>query len=148
MQGLEHFEKAERVKDTPCAFRREELTPMPGPCVFILEGYYLPALWRRFVRVRHDGTRVIPLVHPTRAVIELKAIFPSDRCARQDFFGLEMNTDELREDEVQEVAFTISGSTGNLRENEQGQILGDGIFCMYPRGWEVPNQRSLDHGRP
>jgi hypothetical protein len=145
MYGLEHFEKAARVRDTPCVFRHEELTPMPGPNVFILEGYYLPALWRRFVRVRPDGTRVVPLVHPAGVVIELKAIFPSKRCTRQSFFGLEMYTQPLLEGEVHEAAFTISGSTGNLRKNEQGQILGDGIFCRYPRDFSIPNQRSLDY---
>jgi hypothetical protein len=74
MSGLDHFEKADRVRDIACVFKHEELTPMPGPYVFILEGYYFPALWRRFVRVRPDGTRVIPLVHPVGVVIELKAI--------------------------------------------------------------------------
>lgn len=148
MYGLEHFEKADRVRDIPCVFKHEELTPLPGPCIFSLEGYYLPALWRRFVRVRPDGTRIIPIVHPAGAVIELKAIFPSEQCARQNFLGLEMYTQPLIDDEVHEAAFTISGSTGNLRENEQGQVLGDGIFCRYPRSFDVPNQRSLDYPPP
>jgi hypothetical protein len=143
MYGLERFEKVHRVKDTSCVFRHEELTPVPGPCVFSLEGYYLPALWRRFVRVRPDGTRFIPTVHPAGAVIEL-----SERCARQGFLGLEMYTQPLLESEVHEAAFMISGSTGNLRENEQGHLLGDGIYCRYPRDFDVPNQRSLDYASP
>lgn len=147
MYGLEHFEKADRVKDTQCVFRHEELTPVPGPHVFALEGYYLPALWRRFVRVRPDGTRVVPLVHPAGVVLELKAIFPSERCARQNFFGLEMYTMPMLEGEVHEAAFTISGSTGNLRKNDQGQELGDGIYCRYPHDFDAPVQRSLDYAR-
>ena len=118
-------------------FSHEELTPLPGPVVFSLEGYYLPAVWRRFVRVRPDGTRVIPIVHPAGAVIELKAIFLSEGCARQNFLGLEMYTLPLIDDEIHEAAFTISGSTGNLRKNEQGQVLGDGIFCRHPRSFDV-----------
>ena len=148
MYGLERFEKADKVKDIPCVFRHEELTPLPGRYATVLEGYYLPAVWRRFVRVRPDGTRIIPIVHPARAVVELKAIFPSERCARQNFFGLEMYTIPLLEGEVHEAAFSISGSTGNLRENEQGQVLGDGIFCRYPRSFDASSQRSLDYSRP
>ena len=82
MSGLEQFEKADRVKDIPCVFRHEELTPIPGPHVFLLEGYYLPALWRRFVRVRPNGNRIVPLFHSTGMVIELKAIFLLERCMR------------------------------------------------------------------
>jgi hypothetical protein len=148
MAGLEDFEKPDRVKDIPCVFRHEELTPIPGPHVFVLEGYYLPTLWRRFVRVRPDGTRVVPLVHPAGVVIELKAIFPSEQCARQNFFGLEIYTVPRVEGDVRGPAFTISGSTGNLRENEHGQLLGDGIWCRYPRDFDAPNQRSLDYAGP
>jgi hypothetical protein len=143
--GPEHFEKVNRVKDTACVFGHGELTPVPGPHVFILEGYYLPALWRRFIRVRSDGTRVVPLVHPAGVVVELKAIFPSEQCARQNFFGLEMYTVPILEGETHETAFTISGSTGNLRQNEHGQELGDGIYCRYPRDFNAPVRRSLEY---
>src|SRR3712207_2710307 len=43
MRGLEYFERADRVQDVPCVFKHEELTPMPEPYQFALEGYYLPA---------------------------------------------------------------------------------------------------------
>ncbi len=148
MSGLEQFEKVTRVRDTPCVFRHDELTIVPGRHVFALEGYYLPALWRRFVRVRPDGTRVVPLVHPAGVIVELKAIFPSERCARQAFLGLEMYTVPLAEDEVSGPSFAISGSTGNLRRNEQGQLLGDGIFCRYPHDSGIPIRRSLDYAHP
>ena len=80
-------------------------------------------------------------------VLELKAIFPSERCVRQNFFGLEMYTVPILEGETRETAFTISGSTGNLRQNEQGQELGDGIYCRYPHDFGAPIERSLDYTR-
>lgn len=90
--GLEHFEKANKIKDTPLVFTHDELTHMPGPNVFALERHYLPALWRRFVHEKEEGTKTISIVHPAGAVIELKAIFPLEQCALQNFCGLELYT--------------------------------------------------------
>jgi hypothetical protein len=144
MRGLEHFERTERVKDIPCVFKHEKLTPMPGQHRFVLEGHYLPALWRRFVRAKPDGTKIIPIVHPAGTVIELKAIFPSEQCALQNFFGLELYTVPVVGDGVSPL-FKLSGSTGNLRRNEQAELLGDGIYFMYPRQDNIPIKRSLDY---
>jgi len=134
MFGLEHFERANKIKDTPLIFKDAEISSMPGPNRFALEGYYLPALWRRFIREKEDGSKTISLIHPTGAVLELKVIFPPEQCARQNFIGLELYTDTAGpESEGLTSGFTLSGSTGNLRKNEQEQVLGDGICCVYPR---------------
>ncbi len=152
--GPEYFEQADRVGDNLLVFRDADLTPMPSPNTFKLEGYYLPALWRRFVRTREDGTKTISIVHPAGAVIELKAIFPSERCALQNFLGIEFYTDTLEPEregliaQIPKAGFTLSGSTGNIRQNEQGQILGDGIACMYPGGPRVVALRNLSYQPP
>ncbi len=145
MFGLEHFERANKIKDTPILFRDEEISCMPGTNLFALEGYYLPALWRRFVRKKADGSKTISLSHPAGAVLELKVIFPPEECARQNFIGLELYTYTAGpESEGLASGFTLSGSTGNLRKNEQGQVLGDGIYCVYPRHATALVRRSLN----
>jgi hypothetical protein len=145
MFGLEHFERANKIKDTPLLFTYAEIASMPGPNVFALEGYYLPALWRRFVRVKEDGSKTISLSHPAGAVLELKVIFPPEQCALQNFIGLELYTYTAGpESEGLTSGFALSGSTGNLRKNEQGETLADGIFCVYPRRSATLARRSLN----
>ncbi len=145
MSGLEQFQRASKIKDTPLLFTDQEITSMPSPTLFALEGYYLPALWRRFVREKEDGTKTISLSHPAGAVLELKVIFPPEQCALQNFIGLELYTyPVVPESEGINSGFALSGSTGNLRKNDQGQTLGDGIFCVYPRGSATLTRRSLN----
>lgn len=147
--GLNHFEKANKVKDTPLIFTHDEISAMPSPNVFLLEGHYFPALWRRFVREKEDGTKTISIVHPAGAIVELKAIFPPEQCALQNFLGIELYTDTAGPgSEELTTGFTMSGSTGNLRVNEQGQTLGDGVFCLYPHRATMLAEHSLNFQRP
>jgi len=149
MFGLKHSEIANRVRDNPLVFKHEELTPMPRPNTFYLEGHYLPALWRRFVRTKEDGTKTISIVHPGGAVIELQVILPSERCALQNFLGIEFYTvTSGAEREGVAAGFMLSGSTGNIRQNDQGQTLGDGIACIYPRRSSTEVLRSLNYQPP
>ena len=145
MFGLERFERANKIKDTPLLFTDAEIASMPGPNVFALEGYYLPALWRRFVRVKEDGSKTISLSHPAGAVLELKVIFPPEHCALQNFIGLELYTYTAGpESEGLTSGFALSGSKGKLRKNAQGETFADGIFCVYPRRSATLARRSLN----
>ncbi len=143
MRGVEKFQQANKVRGEVCLFKHEELTPMPNANVLTMEGYYFPPLWRRFIETSQDGTKTISIVHPAGAVLRLKVIFAPEQCARPGFIGLEMYTDfDDSEDMID--SFILSGSTGNLRENEQGQLLADGIYCMYPRS-NIQVRRSVDY---
>lgn len=144
ISGIEQFQRASKIKDTPLLFTDQEISSVPSPTLFALEGYYLPALWRRFVRKKEDGTKTISLSHPAGVVLELKVIFPPEQCALQNFIGLELYTyPAVPKSEGINSEFALSGSTGNLRKNDQGQTLGDGVFCVFPRGSAL-NRRSLN----
>lgn len=144
ISGIEQFQRASKIKDTPLLFTDQEISSMPSPTLFALEGYYLPALWRRFVRKKENGTKTISLSHPAGVVLELKVIFPPEQCALQNFIGLELYTyPAVPKSEEINSEFALSGSTGNLRKNDQGQTLGDGVFCVFPRGSAL-NRRSLN----
>ena len=62
----------------------------------------------------------------------LKAIFPSEQCALQNFFGLELFSIPLGPPEGVSSMFIMAGSTGNMRLNEEDEYLADHISCLYP----------------
>jgi hypothetical protein len=145
--GAEHFEQATRIRDEACVFKHEELTLLPDTDRLILEGHYFPAFWRRFVRIQPDGRRIISIVHPDGAVLYLRVLFPGQDCDLQGFFGLELSGMPGDAETHVETGFILSTSTGSLRQTEGGDILGDGLFCMYPRQ-NIEARRSLDYTPP
>ena len=145
VRGIEQFQTVGATTDDLCVFSRDEISATPGWNQLVLEGHYLPAAWRRFVRRDSDGTHSIGIVHPQGAVLQLKVLFPPERAALQGFIGVELYASTTTE-ETPSPSFSLSGSTGNLRRNEQGELLGDGIFCLYPR-LSIAARRSLDYRR-
>jgi hypothetical protein len=142
--GVEQFEKADRIKGEQCVFKHEELTPLPEADMLSLEGYYFPPFMRRFIQTGENGSKTISVVHPAGFVLRLKVLLPTEQCERQGFIGVELYKVYSGEpDEGVTCQFIFSGPTGNLRENEHGQTLGDGIYCMYPRR-TIPVRRNLD----
>jgi hypothetical protein len=142
--GVEQFERADRIGGDQCVFNHEELTPLPGADTLALEGYYFPPLMRRFVQTDKDGSKTISVVHPAGFVLRLKVLLPTEQCERQGFIGVELyKVYSGKPDKEITCQFIFSGPTGNLRENEHGQTLRDGIYCMYPRS-SIPIRRNLD----
>jgi hypothetical protein len=95
-------------------------------------GYYLPARWREFVyRDDNDGYWV-DLVHPNnQATKHLRVILAAVDAEYAGLIGLEAMPFGLgRSDDPP--SFILSTSTGNLRRNENGDLLGDQLMCVYP----------------
>jgi hypothetical protein len=92
-----------------------------------------------------EGSKTISIVHPAGALLPLKVLYPGERCALQGFIGLELYTgiDGLI---GASSGFSLSGSTGNLRRDQDGHLLGDGIFAVYPGPDVVAQGRSLNLG--
>jgi hypothetical protein len=118
---------------------------LPGANQLVLEGHYFAAPWRRFIRLR-DGLPKLDVAHPAGANLELHVLLPPARCRLQGFLGVELYEEVLPDDGEIAPGFRLSGPTGNLRCNEAGETLGDGIFCSYPDDVSIPGMRSLDHG--
>ncbi len=124
--------------------------------VVSLEAYYFPPLWRRFIRPDAKGRPVIRVFHPAKAVLELRVLLPHAKCELPGFLGIEIYTqysipllgdagepEDAEHVHEPEPGFIFSGSTGNLRRNEDGELLGDGIYCVYPVQ-QIAGKRNLD----
>jgi len=145
VRGIEQFAQAERVRDAAVVFNDVDLTLLPDADALVLEGHYLPALWRRFVRMDKNGEAVISVLHPGGGVLTLKAIFPSEGCERQGFFGLELySLAREPDDDYASPSFLLGGPTGNVRRNLQGELIAEGIYAMFPRS-TVQARRVLDY---
>lgn len=145
--GVDQFAQAAKIKGDSCIFSSEEFTPVPGGNGFLLEGFYFPSASRRFVVTEPDGSRTISLVHPTGTLLRLKALLASETCTLPGLIGLTLYPETVNFD-GNAVGFMLSSSTGNIRFNEQGDKLGDGLFCAYPRPSTIPIKRSLDYPGP
>lgn len=73
------------------------------------------------------------LVHPNaQAVKLLRVALASKEADFPGFIGLEARPHHVNEtDGVPR--FFLSSSTGNLRRDPDGALLGDELVCMYPR---------------
>ena len=147
VRGIERFDNASHDLRDAIVFTEQELTSIPGANTLILEGHYFPGLWRRFVRVEADGTRTISVMHPAKAILKLKVLFASEGCARNGFIGVELYTDRSPSEYGSSPFFALTGSTGNIRRNLEGQVTADSIQCMYPRG-DLHVQRILEYIMP
>ena len=129
-------------------FTADDVTPLDGADQLIFEGYYFPPLWRRFIRRDGRGNLVIRIFHPAKAVLELRVVLPTENVELPGFLGFELYTGYLKdEDEEPRPGFIMSGSTGNVRRNEAGETLADGIHCMYPADDFEISARNLDYVR-
>ncbi|NUO79855.1 hypothetical protein HUU05_07245 [candidate division KSB1 bacterium] len=146
-RGVEQLESAHSDLASTLLFTDDELTSIPNANTLYLEGFYFPGLWRRFIRIEPDGTRTISVLHPAKAIVKLKVLFASDKCERDGFIGLELYTDRVEPTFATSPSFALTGSTGNVGRNLQGQVTADSIQCMYPRG-DLRVQRMLEYMMP
>lgn len=95
-------------------------------------GYYLPVRWREFIYRGADREHWIDLVHPNaQAVKHLRVVLASKDCSLPGLIGLEALPHGL--DPVdRQPSFFVTTSTGSLRRNDDGELLGDQLFCAYP----------------
>lgn len=96
-------------------------------------GYYFPARWREFVYRGPDGGWWMYLVHPqAQAAKPLRVLLASRESDFPGFIGVEARPHEVEEPDGV-ATFFLSSSTGNLRRNSEGDLLGDQLVCMYPQ---------------
>jgi hypothetical protein len=140
--GVEHFEQAGALKKAVCKFTSDELHTAAQPAALVLEGHYFPSRWQRFIRRSEAGEPTIDIFHPGGAVLRLKALLPHATCMLQGFFGIELYW-AYGQNDMAVPSLVFSSSTGNLRTNDEGEQLGDAVYCMYPRG-DLKGRRSVD----
>jgi hypothetical protein len=115
------------------AFAEIDIEHMRGPGVkgLAIEGYFFPARWREFVYRTPDGSHWLNLVHPkAQAMKHLRIILASTESDFPGLIGLEARPHTLEVGD--EAGFALTTSTGNLRRNEEGELIGDQLLCVYP----------------
>ena len=75
------------------------------------------------------------IVNPaSHVVLELKAILASKECEFPGIIGLAAEPHEL---DVE--GYVLTSSTGSLRRNRMGELVGHQLVCLYPRPDDFPS---------
>jgi hypothetical protein len=137
-RGIDSFRQVTKVEAFyDAVFEAADILDVGGSIG--IEGFYFPTEARRFVR-NLGGVSEVGILHPSGIVLQLRALVP----AAGDFFGVHIfaAADDV---DTPKPSFMLSGSTGNLRRNPDGDVMGDGVFCCYPRPQELPPARELEY---
>ncbi len=112
-------------------------------------GHYFPMPWREFVYRAADGEWWINLLHPGgQAMKPLRVLLAAVDSGWAGFVGLEARPHGLPASD-REPSFFVTTATGNLRRNEEGELLGDQLLCAYPRPeMDSVSLPSLNHPLP
>jgi len=132
INGIEFFSKASGTETDAHVFSLEPTLKIPILNTLVIEGHCFPYNYRRFIRENFRGEMIINKCHPSGMILPLRVAIPPEGSSSQSFLGIEMYFDDLGDSDNSKAKFTLSGSTGNVRLNEKGEKIGDGIFCVYP----------------
>jgi hypothetical protein len=97
-------------------------------------GHYFPPRFRSFLRPAPDGYRMNIVNPESHVVLELKVVLASKEC---DFPGIIGLTAEPHELDV--AGYLLTSSTGSLRRNRMGELVGHQLVCLYPRPDDFPS---------
>jgi hypothetical protein len=142
VNALEKFEQKQALEASDIVFDYDALAEIPGPYGFRLEGHYFQPSYRRFVEKRDDGSQWITVIHPSRALLRLRAILAPTNCAIPSVIGLDFFASPIGEGSAD---YVLSGPGGNLRDNEFGQKVADQISAVFPAPECVPMRRNVDY---
>lgn len=145
IRGIEQFDCAKKIESNDIVFSINQLAIASTPHVLFLEGHYFPAAWTRFIPRSDSDAKELMVAHPSGGVITMKALFPPAGCPIQNFLAIEMYA-EQNDSEINGCEIIFSGSTGNIRRNEKGEKLGDGIYYMFPYR-DIGTSRSVNYRR-
>ncbi|WP_123863416.1 hypothetical protein [Burkholderia plantarii] len=142
--GFENFHQSNNQNDNFILFNRDAENLLPDANTYVVEGHYLPASMRRFIRLNNCGQPVISVVHPNGMVLTLRVLIDSNKFNGPGFLALDFYSSK-EEKLFEGGSFVFSSSTGNIRKNEKGEKLGDGLYCVYPAPPGYDGERSLNY---
>ncbi|HEX3856718.1 MAG TPA: hypothetical protein VHY30_05415 [Verrucomicrobiae bacterium] len=143
--GVEKFTPLTETEPADILFSNSEIAINASHYTLFLEAHYFPKLWSRFIRRTKTGERELLVSHPAGGVISMRPLFPPHECPNQNFLAIEMYA-EAAEAQNDSCQIIFSGSTGNIRQNEEKEKLGDGLYYMFP-DHEIPAKRNLNYHR-
>jgi hypothetical protein len=144
MVGVESYLEAAVDEPDLMIFKENDLAVFPMADTLVLEGFYLPPDRRRFITRDREDHLVTRIVHPDQAVLDLRVILAPIECELPGFIGLTLYSVATEMEPFPR--FMLSGPTGNLRHDPSGELVGDGIFAVYPRPWDGRRSLNLRHG--
>ncbi len=121
--------------DTSVVLRETAVSHMrpEGMTGLSIVGYYFPARWREFCHREADGHLWLPLIHPrAQAVKRLRVLLASIESDFPGLVGVEARPHDIDFPEGQP-GFFLASATGDGRRNEDGDLIGVELVCMYPR---------------
>jgi len=145
IQGIEELETIDGLPNDGILFDLDTIPPFPKSNALFIEVFYFVPNWRRFIRKSPDGHDIINIQHPNTANLQLRVMLSGETCRYPGFLGVEAYRSFSF---FPESGFTLNGPSGNMRLNEHGQRIADGLFCMYPRLTEFAVRRSLNFPPP
>lgn len=108
------------------------------------EGHYLPPRFRSFVSLAPGGGYRISIVNPQSHVVKnLQVVMASKECSYPGIIGVAAEPHELGLE-----GFILTSSTGSLRRNLKGDLIGEQLVCVYPQLHDFSTFRveSLNYG--
>jgi hypothetical protein len=142
--GFENFHKSDKQNRDFILFDRDAENLLPDANTYVVEGHYLPASMRRFIRLNNFGQPVVSVAHPSGMVLTLRVLIDSDYFNGPGFLALEFYSSK-EEEPFEGGSFVFSSPTGNIRTNEKGEKLGDALYCVYPPPPGYDGERSLNY---
>jgi len=147
LRPLESYPVVVSPDNERVTFAWDETFPVANADSLVVEGFYFLEDWRRFIQAGHDGTSAIQIVHPSKSVLTLKVLLPAERCALGGFIGVTAYAKAYGIGDPNRPFFAMSGPTGDLRRNLDGELTAESIQCMYPKG-ERHVDRTLEYLPP
>ncbi len=145
VNAIEKFERSLSLDVSDIVFDFDALAEIPGPYGFHLEGHYFQPNYRRFVEKRDDGSHWISVIHPSRAILHLRALLSPASCAIPSVIGLDFFASPICDGSAD---YVLSGPAGNLRDNNFGQNVVDQISAVFPAPKDVEIRRNVDYPQP
>lgn len=142
IQNIATLEQVENLPTDGFILDLDEYSTIDGSESLTVEAHYFVPGWRRFIRYDSKNRPVIYVPHPCGAMVEFRVFESSLECKFPGFLGFEVYRMKLQ---LPEDGYSFGGPSGNMRKNEKGERIADGIFCVYPMQENMPAKRSLNH---
>ena len=124
------FKEARTPRQGDICFSADDIYSADEDTGLMVEMFYFPGIWRRFVRPSSRGP-VLWLKHPSGSVLELRVCkSPPDNWSI-GFLGVDVWSCPIKFGNAIS-GFALTSSSGNLRYNENKELEGELLTACYP----------------
>ena len=139
--GANAFAEAGPARATDVEFRAEEMVRNPWDTGYLIEFYYMPRMWTRFLTPTENGGHRIQRQHPTGTVLDLRACWNPGSIG--GLVGVEMYPAPIALGGA-ESGFVYSSPTGDVHYDEDGDLVGEAIYASFPALDPTWSQTPID----